>query len=90
MNQPLQAPDAPAEQPLRNQDRVTRLDQCGDVLSITELASVIGLSVRSIDAQERAGTFPIRRIDYGLVGRKHLPRKYAKVAVQRFFERRSR
>lgn len=67
----------------------TRLDQCGDVLSIADLASVLGISIRTIEAQERQGTFPIGRL-VGLGTGRRAPRKYAKLAVQRFFERRSR
>lgn len=66
----------------------TRLDQCGDVLNIEQLAGVLGLSVRTIEAQEHQRTFPIARIPQLGTGKRR-PRKYAKVAIQRFLERRA-
>lgn len=86
----LQSVPSPSEQPDRGQHLPTCLDECGDVLSIEELARAIGRSVRSIEADERRGTFPIKRVNYNLPAtRTHLPRKYAKVAVERFLARRS-
>lgn len=67
---------------------VTRLDQCGDVLNITQLAGVLGISVRTIEAQEHQRTFPIKRVQ-GLGTGKRPPRKYLKASVQRFLDRRA-
>ncbi len=89
MKRGLQASASDGQQPERPLHVATRLDQCGDVLGIAELASVLGLSVRTIEAQEQQRTFPIARI-HGLgTGTRNRPRKYAKVAVLRFLDRRA-
>lgn len=88
MKRDLQASPSEPQQSERALHVATRLDQCGDVLSIDELAGVLGLSVRTIEAQEQQGTFPIARVQ-GLGTGKRRPRKYAKVAVQRFLDRRA-
>lgn len=88
MKRGLQSASSEGQQAERPLHVATRLDQCGDVLRIDELAGVLGLSVRTIEAQEQQGTFPIARVK-GLGTGKRRPRKYAKVAVARFLERAS-
>lgn len=88
MKRGLQPSPSEPQQPQRDLHVATRLDQCGDVLGIDELAGVLGLSVRTIEAQEQQRTFPIARIK-GLGTGTRAPRKYAKVAVVRFLEKRA-
>lgn len=88
MKRHLQSPSADAQQFERPLHVATCLDQCGDVLSIHELAGVLGLSVRTIEAQEQQRTFPIARVQ-GLGTGTRVPRRYAKASVQRFLERRA-
>jgi len=59
---------------------MTRLDECGDVLTIDELAAVLQRSVRWIEQRLANGTFPIPRLA-SLGGR-----RWARADVRRFLE----
>lgn len=62
-------------------DRLT-LDECGDVLTIEELASILWTSPTTIKRRLRAGTFPIRPL-MGIDRR----RRWSRTDVRRYLDR---
>jgi hypothetical protein len=81
---PRQVPSAPPPEPDGHADGLQRLAACGEVLTIEEVARVLRIGVRTIEAQEQQGTFPIGRMTRLGTGTKYRPRRYAKEAVEAY------
>jgi predicted DNA-binding transcriptional regulator AlpA len=65
--------------------RRLRLADCHDTLTIAQVASVLGISVSTIDKQLHDGVFPIPVLPIA-TGRTNRRRIWTRVAVQRFID----
>lgn len=81
MKRDLEPAAAPLQQPQRNPHRVTRLSECGDVLSITDLCQLLGISRASYFNLKAHRSFPIPAME-GLGGAV----RYRKADVERYLQ----
>lgn len=82
MNNGLQSPPSEPQQPQGHVDRVTRLDQCADVLTIADLCAVLRISQAQYFHLKAHAAFPIEPLPSlgGAV-------RYSKASVARYLER---
>jgi len=56
-----------------------RLDDCGDVLTLSDLSAVLQVSARALRRLRQHGAFPIPELP-------QFPKRYGKAAVRAFLE----
>lgn len=78
MNKALQTASAAPEQPQRDDQRPTRLSECGDTLGVWEVTGVLGISDRQLRTMRAHGVFPEPLPGLGC--------RWGKAVVQRFID----